>query len=184
VRYSQSIEYKSSSFESPILILPSIMTNTANPYDALAIKNTLSRYCEALDTKFLDLLDKVFVPDVVADYPFNSDLRGVDAIHSAIQNRLGPISTHHSLTTQTIRISPDNKTANTVTYFTAAHFGQGPHSGKVLTAYGMYVDELICLDAPNGDFEGVQGASGIWRIKKRTVDFTARIGEERIMKEF
>jgi len=30
----------------------------------------------------------------------------------------------------------------------------------------------------------VEGASGVWRIAKRTVGFTARIGDEAIMKEF
>lgn len=30
---------------------------------------------------------------------------------------------------------------------------------------------------------GVRGASGIWRIKNRTVTFTQRIGDEKIMEE-
>lgn len=68
--------------------------------------------------------------------------------------------------------------------FIGAHLGQGPHQGKVLSAYGRYVDELICLPAQEGDYEGVHSASGIWRIKSRTVLFTGRVGDERIMKEF
>jgi hypothetical protein len=59
----------------------------ANPLDQLAIQNVLARYCEALDTKIFSLLEKVFVPDVVADYPFNSDLKGVEAVQSAITKR-------------------------------------------------------------------------------------------------
>jgi hypothetical protein len=78
----------------------------------------------------------------------------------------------------------DGKTANTITHFLGAHFGQGPHEGKVLCAYGKYIDELVFLDATSGDYEGVPGASGIWRIKSRTVAFTQRIGDEMIMKEF
>jgi hypothetical protein len=35
----------------------------------------------------------------------------------------------------------------------------------------------------NGDTEGVPGASGIWRIKRRKVAFTQRIGDEKIMAE-
>lgn len=35
-----------------------------------------------------------------------------------------------------------------------------------------------------GEFEGVPGASGIWRIQKRKVVFTQRIGDEKIMKEY
>ncbi|KAF2266363.1 hypothetical protein CC78DRAFT_531757 [Lojkania enalia] len=161
------------------------MASGINPLDTLAIQNTLSRYCEALDTKLFPLLSKVFVPEIVADYPFNSDLRGLDAISNAIQNRLGPIRTHHSLTTQIISFHSANpKAASVVTHFIGAHLGQGPHAGKVLTAYGRYMDELVCLEPEGGDYEGVSGASGVWRIRKRTVVFTGRVGDEKIMSEF
>lgn len=59
----------------------------SNPLDTLAIKNVISRYCEALDTKEFVLLEKVFVEDVSADYPFNRDMQGVEAVAKAIQNR-------------------------------------------------------------------------------------------------
>jgi hypothetical protein len=58
-----------------------------NAFDHLAISNVLSRYVEALDTKNFELLEKVFANDVVADYPFNSNLEGVDGVSKAIQNR-------------------------------------------------------------------------------------------------
>lgn len=167
---------------------------------AVTCLSVQARYCEALDTKIFSLLNKVFVSDVIANYPFNPDLKGVDAVSNAIQNRsapllyfigscssenrLGPIRTHHSLTTQLVVFGNDSKTANTVTYFVGSHFGQGKHAGKVLQAYGRYVDELVLLDAQDGDYEGVPGASGVWRIKRRTVMFTARIGDEDIMKEY
>lgn len=104
-------------------------------------------------------------------------------------HRLGPIRTHHSLTTQTIQFSADGRTAYAMTFFIGCHFGQGPHEGKVLQAYGKYVDELVLLEVDGdgdgeGDFEGVRGASGVWRIKKRTVGFTKRVGDEAIMREF
>ncbi|KAF1998036.1 hypothetical protein P154DRAFT_547079 [Amniculicola lignicola CBS 123094] len=161
-----------------------MVPTSSNPHDYEAVRNVLSRYCESLDTKLYDLLDKVFLPDVEANYPFNPNIKGVAALRDAVNNRLGPIKTHHSLTTQTIIINPASQTANTVTYFIGAHLGQGPHQGKVLSAYGKYVDELVCLDPKEGDFEGVQGASGIWRIKRRTVLFSGRVGDEAIMKEF
>ncbi|KAF2644261.1 hypothetical protein P280DRAFT_421072 [Massarina eburnea CBS 473.64] len=168
-------------------------TITPNAHDALAIQNTISRYCEALDTKTFDLLDKVFVRDVVASYPFNAEMTGVEAVKRAIEKRLGPILTHHSLTTQTIQFpctphSADARTASAVTYFVGVHFGQGPHEGKLLQAWGKYVDELVCLgedgDGEDRDRDGVAGASGLWRIGKRTVGFTKRIGDEAIMKDF
>jgi hypothetical protein len=98
--------------------------------------------------------------------------------------RLGPIRTHHNLTTQLIVFHQDGKSAKTSTHFIGVHFGQGPHEGKMLSAYGRYMDELVLIPAKDGDPDGVPGASGIWRIKKRTVAFTQRIGDEMIMKEF
>ncbi|KAF2255443.1 hypothetical protein BU26DRAFT_417387 [Trematosphaeria pertusa] len=161
------------------------MAKPVNPLDQLAIQNAIARYCEALDTKVWDLFTKVFTPDVVANYPFNPDMKGIDAVRNAISNRLGPIATHHALSTQTIVFGSDPRTANAVTYFVGSHFGQGPHEGKVLQAYGRYVDELVLMDVgEDGDYEGVPGASGVWRIKRRTVGFTKRVGDERIMSEF
>jgi hypothetical protein len=172
----------------------------SSAFDHLAISNLVSRYCEALDSKAFTLLDQVFLPDVVANYPFNSDLQGVDAVRNAIQKRyacirggvitlltidsLGPVRTHHSLTTQTIVFHSDGKGAKVATHFIGVHFGQGPHEGKMLSAYGRYYDEVVLLPPKDGDLEGVPGASGIWRIKHRRVAFTQRIGDEKIMEEF
>jgi len=63
-----------------------VMSNV-NPLDILAVKNVISRYCEALDAKDFALLGKVFLQDISADYPFNSDLQGVNAVANAIKNR-------------------------------------------------------------------------------------------------
>ena len=86
-----------------------------------------------------------------------------------------------------MRFSADGQTAYTTTYFVGCHFGQGPHEGKVLQAYGRYEDELVLLGVDQegeGNLEGVPGARGLWRIAKRTVGFTKRIGDEAIMAEF
>lgn len=61
--------------------------SSVNPLDHIAIQNVLARYCQALDTKNFDLLDKVFLEDVEAIYPFNPDLRGVGSVKKAIENR-------------------------------------------------------------------------------------------------
>jgi hypothetical protein len=63
-----------------------------NAADHLAVRNVLSRYCQALDLKEFELLSNVFTPEVVADYPFNSDLQGVEAVSTAIKNRYVPRS--------------------------------------------------------------------------------------------
>ena len=61
--------------------------SNVSPLDILALKNVISLYCEALDTKDFALLEKVFLQDVSADYPFNSDLQGVNAVANAIKYR-------------------------------------------------------------------------------------------------
>jgi hypothetical protein len=58
-----------------------------NPLDVLAVRNIISRYCEALDTKDFALLEQVFVQDVSADYPFNRDMQSVKVVAKAIQKR-------------------------------------------------------------------------------------------------
>lgn len=58
-----------------------------NPLNVLAIKNVVSRYCQALDLKDFDLLGKVFVPDVEASYPFNEAIQSLDELKDAIKNR-------------------------------------------------------------------------------------------------
>ncbi|KAF2854575.1 hypothetical protein T440DRAFT_415940 [Plenodomus tracheiphilus IPT5] len=156
-----------------------------NPLDLIAIQNVISRYCEALDSKDFETLANVFTPDVAANYPFNSNLQGIEAVSAAIQKRLGPIRTHHNLTTQSTTFDVRGKAAYTVTYFQGVHFGQARHEGKQLCAYGKYMDHLVLVNGdPDGDCEGVAGASGLWRIKKRVVVFTQRIGDENIMKEY
>ncbi|OCK76565.1 hypothetical protein K432DRAFT_385357 [Lepidopterella palustris CBS 459.81] len=149
-----------------------------NPIDYFAIQNVLSRYCIALDTKDFDLLSEVFTPNVDAKYPFpGGDMKGLEAVQSTIRGRLGRIATQHCLTTQVIAFN-DSRSASATTYFTGSHFGQGEYEGQVLTAHGKYVDELICLE---GQSEGMPGASGNWMVRKRTVIFMARIGDEAVM---
>lgn len=54
--------------------------------DYLAIKNVLSLYCVALDTKDFDLLQEVFTRDVEAVYPFAA-MHGVNEISYRISKR-------------------------------------------------------------------------------------------------
>jgi hypothetical protein len=65
-----------------------------NPFDYLAVKNVLSRYCQALDSKDFASLSNVFTQDVVADYPFNPSMTGVEVIVDAITNRYTHTQTH------------------------------------------------------------------------------------------
>lgn len=58
-----------------------------NPLDYFAIRNTISRYCIALDTKDFDLLKQVFTEDVDAVYPFGGQIKGVQKVADAIRKR-------------------------------------------------------------------------------------------------
>lgn len=72
---------------SPCIYLTIMSQVPVNPLDHIAIQNVISRYCDALDTKDWALLNDVFVVDVDADYPFNRDLKGAEAVSKAIQGR-------------------------------------------------------------------------------------------------
>lgn len=54
--------------------------------DYLAIKNVLSLYCVALDTKDFDMLFEVFTDDVEAAYP-SASMRGVGEVASHLSRR-------------------------------------------------------------------------------------------------
>ncbi|OBW66928.1 MAG: Uncharacterized protein AUREO_029930 [Aureobasidium pullulans] len=154
----------------------------ANPHDYNAIRNAISLYCIALDTKDWPLLEKVFTKDVFAQYPFNDEpILGVDALSKRIQQRLKPVTTQHALTTQHLIIAPSSSspTAKATTYFTGVHLGRGKWEGQQVTAYGKYVDELVCIEGDAVETEA--GATGIWEISKRTVMFFGRVGEEGVM---
>lgn len=72
--------------------------------------------------------------------------------------------------------------ASAITYFTGCHFGSGDYQGQVLTAWGKYIDELVTVPGGSGaEGEQMSGSNGFWRIKKRTVGFFYRVGDEKLM---
>lgn len=185
-----------------------------NSLDYEVIRNTIARYCIALDNKDFDLLNDVFAENgLYAKYPFGGAFTDRVALADAIRNRyvpharkeattrhfkplhcndydprpdpeffphrLGPVVTQHALTTQTITINEDGKTASATTYFTGVHLGQGRWKGQLVTAYGKYIDELICILSKSPP---IAAASGQWLVNKREVVFIGRVGEEGVMK--
>ncbi|OQO02710.1 hypothetical protein B0A48_12239 [Cryoendolithus antarcticus] len=158
--------------------MSSLTNQSAIDYEA--IRNTLSRYCVALDTKDFSLLARVFTENVVAKYPFGPALEGVEAIQAKISDRLKHITSQHALTTQTIEMAADGKTAETTTYFTGIHFGQGKWKGQQVTAWGRYVDHFVRVKADAAE-DVLPGATGRWLIDKRETVFMGRLGEEGVM---
>lgn len=84
--------------------------------------------------------------------------------------RLAPVTTQHALTTQTIEMGEGGGEAKAMTYFTGVHLGKGKWEGKLVTAYGIYHDDLV-----------KQEGSGGWLVRKREVVFIGRVGEEGVM---
>ncbi|KAK6430281.1 hypothetical protein LTR95_013567 [Oleoguttula sp. CCFEE 5521] len=141
------------------LVLVSSASSIAEDYNA--IQNTISTYSLALDSKDFGRLAQVFTPDVVANYsePLNV-LTGLAQVQQVLQKSLAPVTTQHALSTQVIDIHGD--AADSTTYITTSHFGNGLYEGQVLYAYGRYVDQLV--RAGRG-----HGMRPKWRIKARNL---------------
>lgn len=133
----------------------------SNPSDLEAIRNVLAHYPLAIDGKNFDALDLVFTSNAVTNYsaPLNI-LTPLSAIKSGLKASLAPVTTQHSYGTQVIDVT-SSKSALSVTYFIANHFGIGVHAGKIATAYGQYQDTLV-------------KQSGKWRISRRNLVYMVR----------
>lgn len=55
--------------------------------DFINIRNTIARYCIALDSKDFDLLAHVFTEDVQAKFPFGDVLTSREAVAAALEKR-------------------------------------------------------------------------------------------------
>ena len=91
-------------------------------------------------------------------------------------DRLAPVVTHHSLSTQTIVVAEDGMTAEAVTYFTGIHWGTNEHEGERFDAHGSYKDSLKLVAG-----QSVSGANGRWVIVQRELGITRKQGSEDIM---
>lgn len=58
--------------------------------DYIAIQNTISTYCFALDNKDFESLRQVFTEDVDTIYPFRGTIKGVQEVADAIKKRSVP----------------------------------------------------------------------------------------------
>jgi ketosteroid isomerase-like protein len=97
----------------------------------LSIRNTISNYSIALDTKDFDLLHSVFTQDLVADYsavsPKNPTINGLEDFMTRIKTILNGRRTQHALSTQRLTFEEDGGKVVCValTYFTANTFVTG-----------------------------------------------------------
>lgn len=61
--------------------------DTSNSLDYEAIRNTISWYCIALDSKNFEMLNDVFTKDVNAKYPFGDGFDDCTVLADAIRKR-------------------------------------------------------------------------------------------------
>jgi hypothetical protein len=140
----------------------------------LAIRNTISLYCLALDTHDFSILKKVFAEDMKANYaavsPQNSDIRSLDVLIDKLMVILEGKVTQHALSTQILDFVPLNDTTaakdttkyecKATTYFSANTFIEANRTEEALdhvTVYGRYEDRLV------------EVKPGEWKIKERLV---------------
>ena len=111
-----------------------------NPGALEAIRNTLALYPFAIDGKNFEALRNVFTESVVTNYsaPLNI-LTPLSTVISELSSSLKCVTTQHLLGTQLITVL-SSSSAESITYYRAAHFGIGALADQVVDAYGQYQD--------------------------------------------
>lgn len=129
-----------------MLLIAALSTTRAfrpDPVAELQIRNNLSLYALAIDTKNFGLLADAFTQDVTAYLPLpppNDVLHGLDSFQQALQNALGTIITQHTLSTTVVDFTSSNN-ANSTIYLVANYLGVGNNTGTTLQFYGKYLDQ-------------------------------------------
>ena len=121
--------------------------------DYRVIERVLVDYATALDSKQYHLLGDVFTADAQVEYTGIGRCDGLAEVQALVSRVLDQCAeTQHILSNYCIDI--DGDTARARCYLQALHVGKGDFSGKTMTVWGEYIDELKRL-------------SGSWRIHKR-----------------
>jgi len=126
--------------------------------DRVEINDLLVRYCGALRSKDLSLLDEVFSPDAVIDYTrIGGDRTGVEATKTWLSTLLDAITRFDLYVGDSeFEFAADRSSATVSTTWHGLFVPA--NDDPVLQVYGHYVDRLIHTD--------------VWRIAER-VDFPA-----------
>ena len=120
--------------------------------DELQIRNKLSLYTIALDTKSFTLLDQVFTPDVVIDYRAldASILYGLPVVKTYLVKSLTGFVTQHTLSSTVVEATDQKGNVNSTVYLVANYLGQGNLTGSAAYVYGRYLDAWT---KQNGDWK-------------------------------
>lgn len=124
------------------------------------IRDKISLYSIALDTKNFALLSEVLTVDVVADYglpPPNALVHGLAENQKVLKAAIDHYTTQETISTTVVDFIDENS-PNSTAYLVANYFGKGNLTGQLLSVYGKYEDKWA--------FEG-----GSWKIKNRILSF-------------
>jgi hypothetical protein len=130
-----------------------------SPQDRWEISDLLGRYCIAVDTRELSLLDDVLTSDVECVYQTGraAGLENVKAFLAAVLSRL--TATQHNLTTSVITETPGG--AAGTTYLVVQHVLAGAEGGDTFTIGATYRDRFV--RTPAGWRIGHRELTGSWR---------------------
>lgn len=126
--------------------------------DRMEVTDVLNRYATACDTRDWALFDRIFMPDIEANYGGPNVFNNRGAVVEMIRSMLGGCGpTQHMLSNY--RITIDGDAADTVCSVRAFHAGIDEAKGKTFEVWGEYRDRLVRTG------EG-------WRIARRTMAVT------------
>lgn len=120
------------------------------------IRDKVSLYSQALDTKNLALLSEVYTVDVVANYslpPPNALVYGLAENQKVLKAQIDDYVTQETISTIVVDFL-DESGPNSTAYLVANYFGTGNLTGQILNVFGKYEDSWAFED-------------GSWKIKKR-----------------
>lgn len=124
------------------------------------IRDKISLYSIALDTKNFALLSEILTVDVVGNYglpPPNTLIHGLPENQKVLKAAIDGFVTQETISTTVVDFI-DESSPNSTAYLVANYFGKGNLTGQLLSVYGKYED--------NWAFE-----DGSWKIKNRTLSF-------------
>ena len=130
--------------------------------DRVAILDTVTRYATALDSRDWDLLDRVFTPDVAADFGMGPR-NGLETVRKTVIGALGGAGpTQHLLGNHRVEIDGDS--ARCVCLVRAYHGGER----GTYELFGEYRDRLV--RTPAG-----------WRIAERQLVVHHEVGSRDVL---
>ena len=124
------------------------------------IRDKISLYSIALDTKNFALLSEVLTVDTVGNYglpPPNALVHGLADNQKVLKAAIDGYVTQETISTTVVDFI-DESSPNSTAYLVANYFGKGNLTGQLLSVYGKYEDSWA--------FE-----AGSWKIKSRTLSF-------------